>query len=353
MVNDSIRIVEMRPELRAQMFDLLRTCLGERETVRRNEEFWGWKHERSPFGASTVLLGEEAGELVGLRVFLPWCWLAAGKKSYSAVRAVDTVTHPEHQRRGIFSRLTLAGLDLAQRAGRDFVFNTPNGNSMPGYLKMGWKHVDRLPMFLRILRPARFFTLLARGKLLSGQALATGAPGRSAGLHAPDAATMGDFLARGRGIAPLIAADAALRGPGLTTARSTEFLHWRYAEHPYVPYYVETVESDGWLAGALIWRINERNGLREGMVCDLLLAQADRATVRQLLHGVIAKAQCDYLIAHFGADTAHLALLRRSGFWRLPAQGMHFTVRCLSTEVSPDPTRTANWSLCLGDLEIF
>ena len=65
------------------------------------------------------------------------------------MRAVDTATHPEYQGRGIFTRLTHAALDELEREGVAFVFNTPNDQSRPGYLKMGWDVVGRLPVLVR------------------------------------------------------------------------------------------------------------------------------------------------------------------------------------------------------------
>lgn len=341
------------PERCVEVFDLLRVCLGERETARRDDLFWKWKHEASPFGGSMILIGEEEGQYVGLRAFMRWRF-AAGDRSVPAVRAVDTVTHPIHQHKGIFTRLTRAGLDAASLEGAGFVFNTPNTNSMPGYLKMGWEHVARLPMYVRVLRPMRFFVRLAAAKLLGGKTSVNRTElGAGQELTAPGATTMAALLESTRGVDELIECDATLRGPGLTTARSAAFLHWRYAQHPYVPYYAESAELDGRLAGVLVWRLNVRNGLREVMVCDLLLATATVCTVRQLLRCVIQKARGDYVIAHFGDGAAHLDLLRNCLFWRLPGQGMNFTVRRLGHDVTPDPLKQANWALCLGDLEIF
>lgn len=348
MKTEQMQIIAQAPDRREELFGLLRACLGERETARRDERFWNWKHESSPFGASLVLLGEEANQLVGLRAFLRWQWRAEGE-SVSAVRAVDTVTHPDHQRKGIFSRLTRAGLEAATSEGVGFVFNTPNSNSMPGYLKMGWRHVARLPMQVRVLRPLRFAYGLLRAKFFRGPT-PIDARGKSF-KQTPRA--VDEFLAAEQGIERLIDRDAALRGSGLTTTRSPAFLRWRYANHPYVAYHVETVHEGERLRAALIWRTNTRFGLQEAMVCDILLDSPDRRLVSALVGSLRRKTDADYLIAHFGVGSAHRALLRRCGFVTLPGQGMNFTVRDLGRELSPDPFVERNWSLCLGDLEIF
>lgn len=332
-----------------EALDLLRTCLGEKPTQRREEVFWNWKHQANPFGPSLLLASKANQQLAGLRAFLRWEWQADGKLR-KALRAVDTATHPEFQRRGIFSSLTMSGLEEARRQGIDFVFNTPNQNSMPGYLKMGWRHVSRLPMYVRVLRPVRFACGLVKAKAL-GQS--DGAePGqddffRQAPLGVPE------FLEAGLNLDRLIVRDRALRGPGFTTSRSPEFCRWRYGLHPYVPYYVEMVESGGDLKGMLFYRTNVRFGLREIMITDILLAEDSPVIVGQLLNCLRRRVRADYLIAHFGERSVHLKHLRRGGFFRLPGQGMNFTVRLLGREILPDPVQAEHWSLCLGDLEIF
>jgi GNAT superfamily N-acetyltransferase len=344
-----MRIVPFSEERRTELFALLRACLGEKDTVKRDERFWEWKHERNPFGPSLLLFGEEDGQLAGLRAFLRWQWQADGSL-FEAVRAVDTATHPAHQRKGIFSRLTLAGLDAANREGVAFVFNTPNRNSLPGYLKMGWQFVARLPMQIKVLRPWSFAAGLLRAKCF-GAKRATFAG--EAGFSGVAPQSVGDLLNEGEGIDALLARDSALRGAAFTTARSRSFLRWRYAEHPYVPYYAETLRQGDQLAGLLIWRVNTRFGLREVMLCDLLLGEDDPAVAKLLIDRLRRRVCADYLIAHFGAASAHRRALRRCGFLDIPGQGVDFTVRLLDRPVTPDPLRAANWSLCLGDLEIF
>ena len=81
------------------------------------------------------------------RVLMRWEFVEHGRVVH-AVRAVDTATHPDYQGRGIFTRLTLHALDELRHE-IDFVFNTPNDQSRPGYLKMGWQVVGRLPTAVR------------------------------------------------------------------------------------------------------------------------------------------------------------------------------------------------------------
>ena len=138
-----------------EIVNLLKQSLGE-SLIPKSENFWRWKHVENPFGQSPVLVAEENNKLIGVRAFMLWQWQLNGK-TLKAARAVDTATHPNHQGKGIFKKLTLQLIEDCKQNHVDFIFNTPNKNSMPGYLKMGWIKAGRLPMRLRFITPFEEF----------------------------------------------------------------------------------------------------------------------------------------------------------------------------------------------------
>ena len=130
-----------------RIVDLLKLSLGE-GYVKKSEEIWNYKHQDNPFGASHVLLALEDDEtFIGVRAFMQWRW-QKGKELYKTFRAVDTSTHPLHQGKGIFKKLTLLAIDEISKQNTSFIFNTPNDQSRPGYLKMGWEVVDKINVAL-------------------------------------------------------------------------------------------------------------------------------------------------------------------------------------------------------------
>lgn len=105
------------------------------------EDFFRWKHLENPFGKSFGLVATDNGKIVGLRMFMFWKFTNKKEnKIITAIRPVDTVVDNAFRGKGLFKKLTLQGLDKC--AGKyDIIFNTPNENSLPGYLKMGWEKV--------------------------------------------------------------------------------------------------------------------------------------------------------------------------------------------------------------------
>ena len=98
--------------------ELLDRALGPAPGGTDRRALFEWKHLANPFGRSIALVAELDRRIVGFRSFMRWELASAGGR-ISAVRAVDTATDPGVQRRGIFSRLTLEGLDVCRGAGAD------------------------------------------------------------------------------------------------------------------------------------------------------------------------------------------------------------------------------------------
>ncbi|MCB0795626.1 MAG: GNAT family N-acetyltransferase [Flavobacteriales bacterium] len=71
-----------------------------------------------------------------------------GGRSVLAAQSGDTMTDPEHQRKGLFVRLATKTYELAADEGVAFVFGFPNMNSYPGFeRKLGWQFDGRLQEF--------------------------------------------------------------------------------------------------------------------------------------------------------------------------------------------------------------
>lgn len=323
---------------RAQVLDLLERSLAGGPTGERSEDFFRWKHELNPFGASFSLVAEEEGRLIGFRTFLRWRFRAGGR-TVEAVRAVDTATHPDHQRRGIFTRLTVSALEaLDGRA--DLVFNTPNERSLPGYLKMGWQRVGTVPVAIRPVHPIRF----AGGIRQAGRGAPSGPPPP---CPLPPASEVLDHTSA----VEQLLSEADPTRERLSTDRSLEYLLWRYVLPPDLDYRAVALWSGGRLEGLAIGRPRRRGRLAEFVLAEVLVRPGDTSSARRLLRAA-ARAGCDHVAAHLDGGGALRRAGLATGYLTLPRVGMTLTCRPL-TDITPDPMHLASWGLSLGDLEVF
>jgi GNAT superfamily N-acetyltransferase len=291
-------------------------------------EFFAWKHEQSPFGPSPAWVAvDRDGGLLGFRTFLRWEF-ARGRDVVRAARAVDTATRPDAQRRGIFSRLTRTAIESLLDENIAFVFNTPNQQSIAGYIRMGWQRVGRLPVSARASPDGHWTRLVgARRRPANRWSLPS-----AGGVPASDA-----LAAR----APVERLLTGLRTKGLHTRLSVEYLRWRYG-FPALGYRIvsagPTVED-----GAAVFRLRRRGRAVEAVIADVLVPGDERKLRGELCRRVLTVAGADYAIRVGRPRSA-------GGFLPLPGQGPILTWRALVDTTMPT---LREWDLSLGDVELF
>ena len=330
-----------RPILRAATHGDLPSILGlvaasdDRDESAQRLRYWRWKHYENPFGVSPCLVAESHGQIVGVRVFLRWNWQSDNRR-VRAVRAVDTATHPDWRGKGVFTRLTMQLVEDVQREGVSFIYNTPNQRSMPGYLKMGWEQVTRIPLWVRA-QPSR----LVRRAFSS-----TVAPPNIDGLD-PVAAVLDDPRM------PAFVTDVAFQDNRYHTQRTLSYLRWRYRDIPGIAYRArfETVGD----AGALvIARTRMRSRFREMTISELLVTPSERAIRlgREVVSALANDGTADYSAGCAAKGTAERIVLVRAGFLPVPCVGPHLVARRLALD-GLDPLQWPNWRCSVGDLELF
>ena len=311
---ETITIREYTAEDRAGVLELLRLSLGETPLLRRTPQLFEWKHISNPFGTSIMLVAEANGRIVGFRAFMRWELVTPSSDIITCVRPVDTATHPDFQRRGIFRQLTMQAVEVARSDGVQLIFNTPNPRSGAGYTSMGWSEVGGVGV---LARPSF--------RLFTGR---EGSMTNTVDEKDPDWESV----------------EAATRAPrGLRTPRSPDYLRWRFGSHPTARY--SLIEEDG---GTVIVRPNLRKGRRELIVSELFGSNGRRA----ITHGR-QRIRPHYTVASFASGTPERATAMRAGMLPVPgARALTLYARPVD-DLELDPATLESWDLTLGDLELL
>ena len=300
------------------VLDLLRASLGESALLRRTSELFAWKHFHNPFGRSILLVAEADDRIVGLRAFMRWELVTPDGNTVSCVRAVDTATHPQYQRRGIFRSLTEAAIAEANAQEVDMVFNTPNPKSGAGYLKMGWHVVGDIGV---LAAPCRGLF---------------GARPPSDGVG-----DVTDFLVTPQPVTGLDFEDRSARG--LRTPRSPEYLRWRFAGHPTARYFrIDAGDS------TCVVRPNVRNHRREVVLSDVL-GPSPRSAIRATRKACRAA----YLAGWFSDGSPERRAAVRSGMIPVPRLTTLTLVARPLRRLPVDTASLDSWDFASSDLELL
>ncbi|MCM8570480.1 GNAT family N-acetyltransferase [Gramella jeungdoensis] len=303
-----------------EIVKVLKASLGV-DDLPLSEKIWSFKHIVNPFGASLVLVAEEDKRIVGVRAFMRWEW-KKNNKVYKALRAVDTATLPEYQGRGIFKKLTLKAVEVAKVHGNNFIFNTPNEQSRPGYLKMGWKVVGKVNV---ALKPSisSFFSSVNK------------TDDYKINIHSEESIKelCDKWNEKWEGEDKLF------------TPKSREFLEWRYEKNPLRKY--DVLATDDFYIASYI---KKRKAIREFRISECIYR--NETLVHSDLNKVLKR-----LAQRLGAHVISFApeILPLDGLLIKGGYGPILTVRELNL-MEPEFScllEIRNWNNSIGDLELF
>ena len=319
--------VSKPPDIPA-IVNLLKLSLGE-TLMPKSVKYWQWKHIDNPFGQSPVLLAFEAGELVGVRAFMCWQWIRQENKIVS-VRAVDTATHPQHQGKGIFKKLTLELVEQCKLEQVNFVFNTPNKQSKPGYLKMGWQEAGRLPIRFRI-KPMQLIRNLTSRRI---------------SLPPPDQSLSQLFLTDKLDF--LLKAHIENNKDHIVTNHSVQSLAWRYQHVPVVDYFCAVVTEGNELKAVAFYRFKvSRAGLELRVTDTFVESPRYEMQLQQNLLTIAEAQQASYIT--ISAKTINRLFSMAPSIKTGPV----VTVRGLDNGPTQQLVSFNMWNPSIGDLELF
>lgn len=311
-------IREANTEDLEDIISVLKASLGETSS-KKTSDVWKYKHVANPFGKSLVLVAEEDGEIIGVRAFMRWKW-QLGSQTFSAFRAVDTATHPDHQGKGIFKKLTLKALELAEQAGDHFVFNTPNSQSKPGYLKMGWQEVGKVRTQIIPQSPFRFLQTARKTPIYD---------------HGKPLNDLSDLLK--------IYDQRRLEEAKIYTPKSMEYLTWRYSENKIQQYFISS-DQDHYVAAYL----KDRGKILELRISEMIFVdQIGKDKIRKFINQLSSQYKANII--------SHNSLEKFSNFQIKGNFGPVLTFKNITCK-SKDYEKfleDSSWNYTIGDLELF
>ena len=307
-----------------EIIALLKKSLGE-SLLPKSEAYFIWKHVKNPFGQSKILLAKGGNQIIGVRAFMQWRWVNA-TDTITAVRAVDTATDPLHQGKGIFSQLTKKMVEECKSEGVGFVFNTPNSISMPGYLKLGWYAIGRMPLYIGPGSMApRLFSEKAMEKIYAGYS------------------TKDVFqkLNKDWSVSP-----APMM---MHTPVNYAYLNWRYNECP-VAVYGAVIEPGQF---GFIFRLKKVNRFIELRICELWTENSAADKLAKKAIKKLIRATRPVLVTCAPSPLFETSKKRILGLFGPMKKGPVVTLRPLAIDKLNIFNEFTKWNPSIGSMELF
>lgn len=306
----SIRFFE--PDDRASFLDLYRTVMGP-----ATEPWFRWKYEENPYVAHVpVVVAVADGEVVAARPQVPFR-MRVGDERTLALRFGDTIVHPDHRRRGLFTRTTAFAMEYYSAQPPRFAFNFPNSLSEPGYRTVGGELVQELVTHYRVHDPASVVGDAPlpgpEGLAKAGSRLVAAARSAERALRSTD-----DHRVVRYDTPPADRLAALAEASGETRAhavRDEAFYRWRFRNPrwSYATYLAERGEAA--VAGLVTGTAETERGTVTNIMEPVPLDPAVRSTgaTGSLLAAVVEDNADSDLVA-FAGGSIESSVLRRFGF---------------------------------------
>lgn len=278
--------------------------------------WFDWKYVADPYTEHVpIVVAAHEGTVVGAKAAMPF-ELAAGRAgdTLPALQPCDTMVHPDHRRRGLYSRMTELMTDRYADRAPAVLFNFPNSATLAGSLKHGWRTVRRVPTHYRVQQAGAFLDAgRGLGRLADAAASVTLRARDAFASAPPDDVTVETYAS------PPVALLAAVadRAPPdrLHAHRDEAFYDWRL-RNPTRAYTTYVARRDGTPRAAAVVGTDPVGATGTAEVVELApLSVTDRETdvLRGLLRAVVRDHADAEVVAVSGLGLPG-DLLRELGF---------------------------------------
>lgn len=315
----------------------------------RPRQYDHWRYFTPPSGLCPMTLAADGDRLAGAYTIWP-VKIRVGNETVLGAQSMDTMTHPDYGRQGIFTVLADACYEAAAARGFEVLYGFPNPLSYPGFVKkLGWTHTGDITHWTRPIRPSGHGKIPKLAGPFVDLAVRLLPTGRRYGLEIshtkPTAAELEDLVAR-----------SSESYGACHIERSPAWIDWRYSDQAENDYRWVSAYQDGRLIATGVWGMQNATWgeVRDNRAHLVELLGGDDKGLQAVLSAIIddamqARAIVLETICNVGPITA---ALRRAGFFR--HRQAPFIARGLGNRKSDatilDP---ANWRIMGGDIDTF
>ena len=353
-----IRLIDKDKEMDA-FIELFEVVFGKEMTTK----LWEWKYLENPMiiDQPLIYIAEHEGKMVGARPLLP-NRMRFGDKTLKVAQPCDTMVHPDHRRKGLFTKMTQFAIDDSRENGFSLFYNFPNQKSYPGYIKLGWKKILEREASYNVFSPKRVISLKISNLVLSSIAnvafksffnkskISSLKPESSCDINEERYVTK-EFEELWRRCSD---------NWKIGIVRDKEYLEWRFVKHPENDYCFFTAHKNRELLGYIVTNIVKNRDLVEGRIVDYVIKDNLKEVFLSLLLEALEKFKkegCDLVSTWAFTQPELQQVLDRCGFvkkssfpYNIFTDTSFFVVRKIVSNCLPvNPLKKENWYITQSD----
>jgi len=332
-----------RPGDETEILNLFGRVFGEN----RDMTLWKWENQQNPRGESIIAL-LHSGDGIRAHLCLQQSLLHIKGRKVPAAQRINTMMEEGYRGSGWFAPLLKLQLEEAQKRGVELIYSFPNHTALRALQRSGEiTELGEVPHYIKILRPkeaahrfaphrpfASFFLRSALGAAALFKNRRRGDGSRTRRLWKFD----GRFDELWEKAGEIF---------GITTARCSSFLNWRYVDCPREYVLFECPRGEKGTGGYIVLRFIEN-------VCYILdLLALDREGLLDLLDRAEGEARvrgCSGLSCWCLDGGRVSGLLKELGYMRRKSKtSLVFTNIQCPEEIKGELENRGNWYITLGD----
>ncbi len=321
-----------------------------------NKEYLTWQYLLNPNGKPFLYISREKStmELAGQYLVIPISF-NCGSTSVMGSLSLNTITNPNYQKLGLFTKMAKATYQDCKNNNVFFVIGFPNSQSYPGFVrKLNFKHLGDIPLMVKPIKPHKIITSLFRKNKVKH--------GGEIRLKYLQYSNIKMFRFTDETIATSYTEfwNSIKNQYHISINKDFEYLKWRYFDIPTRKYIISYYRHNSAIQGIIILKAERIWGLNVGIIMDILILNNQKQIGKRLIkHSLklFRKNNVDFvMILH--NKTYEYKILKKTGFFQLPQkllpQKFHFIVR-INKNFNNDNAllKQENWKLSFGDYDVF
>ena len=361
-----IRLIDKDNEIDA-FIELFEIVFDKKMTTK----LWEWKYLENPMiiDQPLIYIAEHGGKMVGARPLLP-NRMKFGDKILKVAQPCDTMVHPEHRRKGLFTKMTKFAIKDAKKRGYTLFYSFPNslvGKIYKNIKSLDWEILSKIDASYKIFSPEKTVSSKMTGKISTNIAKIVLKLLLSRKSKPPTLKTTKSYDVNGESTITDEFIELWEKLPDdlkISSVRNREYLEWRFVEHPENDYGLFTARKNKELLGYFVTNIVKNRNLVEGRIVDYIIKDYSKEVFLSLLLEALEKfkrERCDLVSTWAYIQPDFQEVLHGYGFIKISSfpynifkDTSFFVVRKIVSNYLPvNPLKKENWYITQSDADTY